>query len=234
MSNIDSNDNRVYSLIDPRTSEPFYIGVTYDPERRYRDHLNPKEKGGRKLKNKIMSLLKQNVIPEMIFLFQNLTLKEAFDLETKLIKIARDYYGKDKISNIANGGNAPPPMTPNQLIEHRKRMSSTFKGRPVPLETRIKISNSLKGRKPSPEAIAKSAKTRTGMKFTESRMTNLKKAARKRSKPINQYDLNHNLIKEWESLSLASDFGFSRGCLSTCVTGKTKTHKGFIWKYKQI
>ncbi len=48
---------------------------------------------------------------------------------------------------------------------------------------------------------------------------------------IQQYDLNKNLISE----GLMSDYtkqGFSQSMLSHCCSMRHKSHKGFVWKYK--
>lgn len=52
------------------------------------------------------------------------------------------------------------------------------------------------------------------------------------SKPVLQYDLEGNFIKEWKSIMECGRNGFSDGNISSCCQGKRKKHKGFIWKYK--
>lgn len=52
------------------------------------------------------------------------------------------------------------------------------------------------------------------------------------SKPILQYDLNGKLVKEWDSIREAERNGFNRGAIYLCIVGKNKTHKGYIWKFK--
>ena len=54
----------------------------------------------------------------------------------------------------------------------------------------------------------------------------------KLSKPVLQYDLNGNLIKEWKSINECGRNGFNQGDICKCCNGKRKTAKGFIWKYK--
>ena len=50
------------------------------------------------------------------------------------------------------------------------------------------------------------------------------------NKPILQYDLDGNLIREWPS---ATDVGSEvRLNIVQCLRGKNKTAYGFIWKYK--
>ena len=52
------------------------------------------------------------------------------------------------------------------------------------------------------------------------------------SKPVLQYDLNGNFIKEWKSVNECGRNGFNQGDICKCCNGKRKTAKGFIWRYK--
>ena len=64
----------------------------------------------------------------------------------------------------------------------------------------------------TPEAIAKRAKTR--------------------SRAVNQYDLEGNLLKQWESItSAATTLGFGLTGISNCCRNKDKTANKYIWKY---
>ena len=52
-------------------------------------------------------------------------------------------------------------------------------------------------------------------------------------KPIIQYDLNNNLIKEWPSVKEAAKSLKKRnGGISSVLTGVQKTAYGYQWKYK--
>lgn len=72
--------------------------------------------------------------------------------------------------------------------------------------------------------------------YTEERKLKLSIAGKKRTdnkKPILQYDLNMNFIKEWESaLQINQVLGYSSGQICEVAKNKRKTAKGFIWKYK--
>ena len=54
----------------------------------------------------------------------------------------------------------------------------------------------------------------------------------KLSKPVLQYDLEGNFIKEWPSTRECERNGFSHGAVSACCQGELKKYKGFIFKYK--
>lgn len=51
------------------------------------------------------------------------------------------------------------------------------------------------------------------------------------AKPVCQYDLDGNLIKQWNTIKECMEYGFDSSNISKCCKGKKKTHKGYIWKY---
>lgn len=54
------------------------------------------------------------------------------------------------------------------------------------------------------------------------------------SKKVIQYDLNNNFIKEWKSLSEASNkLKLNRGNIGTCCRRNKGTVGGYIWKFKE-
>lgn len=53
-----------------------------------------------------------------------------------------------------------------------------------------------------------------------------------RSKPVLQYTLEGELVKEWPSIKECGRNGFNTGNVCRCCKGKTKTHKGYKWIYK--
>ena len=55
----------------------------------------------------------------------------------------------------------------------------------------------------------------------------------KRMKPIIQYDLYGNMIKEWESITLAGKYsGVLKRQIHLCLNGKRESYNGFTFKYK--
>lgn len=55
-----------------------------------------------------------------------------------------------------------------------------------------------------------------------------------KSKPVLQYDMNMNLIKEYPSAKEAHrQTGLSQGHISQCCRGEFKQYKGFVWRYKE-
>jgi hypothetical protein len=82
-----------------------------------------------------------------------------------------------------------------------------------------KISKSLKG-KPKPKGFGDKTKGKAKVKNFN-------------NKPILQFDLENNLIKEWVSGREAyRQLGIHYGSISLCCQQKTKTAGKFIWRYK--
>ena len=56
-----------------------------------------------------------------------------------------------------------------------------------------------------------------------------------RKKAVNQYDLNGNLIKRWNSMAdiEKENKKYKANNISHCCRGKSKTSCGFIWKYAE-
>lgn len=51
------------------------------------------------------------------------------------------------------------------------------------------------------------------------------------SKPVLQYTLDGEFVREWPSIMEAARNGYYQGHVVACCQGKRKAHKGFIWKY---
>ena len=61
----------------------------------------------------------------------------------------------------------------------------------------------------------------------------IERVAEKLSKPVLQYDLLGNFIREWPSLrKVEEETGIPHSNISRCCLGKLNSTGGFIWKYK--
>ena len=54
----------------------------------------------------------------------------------------------------------------------------------------------------------------------------------KLSKPVLQFSLSGELIREWPSVNECWRNGFDKGAVSRCCNGKLPHYKGFKWEYK--
>lgn len=53
-----------------------------------------------------------------------------------------------------------------------------------------------------------------------------------RKKPVEQYDKQGNLIREFESALEPQLLKIASSAIYHCLNGNNKSHRGFIWKYK--
>ena len=68
-------------------------------------------------------------------------------------------------------------------------------------------------------------------KYNNTYGNRIDRVATSNKKPILQYDLDGNFVREWPS---ATDVGREvKGRICQCLKGKYKTACGFIWKYKE-
>lgn len=61
-----------------------------------------------------------------------------------------------------------------------------------------------------------------------------KAIAKSKSKPVFQYDRNHNFIKEWEStMEIERELGINHRNVSAVCNGKRKTAGNYFWTYER-
>lgn len=58
----------------------------------------------------------------------------------------------------------------------------------------------------------------------------IERMKKKQGRPILQYTLDGVLVKKWDSIKEASRNGYDFRHIQACVTGKAKTHKGYVWR----
>ena len=54
----------------------------------------------------------------------------------------------------------------------------------------------------------------------------------KQSKPVLQFTLDGEFVREWPSMCEAGRNGFCQSNVSDCCLGKRPHHKGYLWRYK--
>lgn len=62
--------------------------------------------------------------------------------------------------------------------------------------------------------------------------THNERSAKARSKPVLQFSLTGDFIREWESTMECGRNGFNQGAVAACCRGKLLQYKGFLWMYK--
>lgn len=92
-----------------------------------------------------------------------------------------------------------------------------------------KIADSALGVKRTEETKRKCREAHLGKRLSEEAIA---KRTAKQVKTIYQYDLDGNLIKEWDSVKQAGEaLGINRPSISNCLKGRYKSAGGFIWRY---
>lgn len=94
-------------------------------------------------------------------------------------------------------------------------------------ESREKMSNYHKGKILSEET---KEKIRIGNQGKGMSIENRKIVSERQSKPILQYDLDDNFIKEWKSVTEA--INYFKGDIPAVLKGRQNQSCGFKWKYK--
>ena len=149
--------------------------------------------------------------------------------------------------NITNGGDGHLGYIPSE--ETRRKLGNGRKGKHISEEQKIKLSKAFKGRKAHPNTIKAIIRTHTGKVVSEEtrkklRECNLGKHLTKEtkeklsiiaSKPVLQYDLCNNFIKEWKSASEAAKSLNKRpSSITHCCNHRVNynTAYGYKWEWK--
>lgn len=204
---------KIYGLKLIGDSDIKYIGRTMQKlNLRLGNHLSdfrlktPKVKWCKKNKDNI----------EIILLEDNIeTLEKANERE----KYHISKFGIDNLLNVSTGG---PGGSGLKHTEKRRLESSNRMKKNNPMknkEVANRVAQIMKGRKLSEEQKEKISKSGIG----------------KGMKPLIQYDLSGNKIKEFDGpTQVYNELGFDISSIAKCCKGKVKTSYGFIWKYKQL
>lgn len=252
----------VYVLLDPRKPgkfeysdfcflyEPFYIGK--GSGRRINRHLcdDKKELSRNFFKTNIINKINKELglKPFILKLKINLTEKEAFDLEKKLIQeIGRRDKKLGTLTNLTNGGEGSSGYTHSEESKLKIGISSKgripyIKGKKHTEETKNKISKSNKGKNLTIEQIDFLKESRKGCgnpmfgkkQSIETRNKRKTSMIGKNSKRILQYDIYGNFLKEWISASEASkELNIQSSTISASCRGERAQSGGFLWFFKE-
>ena len=61
--------------------------------------------------------------------------------------------------------------------------------------------------------------------------TRIERIINPQRKKINQYTIEGEFVRSYNSMAEAEQHGFSHGCICMCCKGIKKQHKGYVWKY---
>lgn len=232
---MENNIFYVYMYLDPRKSgwfeydniktifEPIYVGKgkgtrdTFHIRGRNCRSLSYKTKFNSKI-NKILSL---GIKPVIIRYQENLTEKDAHQLEVDLIKrIGRKDLNLGPLCNLTDGGEGE---TGKIITKKARTHSGVFKKGTIPWN---------KGKKGLVKMSEEANKLRTskliGKKRNKEQKLNISRSLGGTS--LLQYDLDGNFIKEWETEIECSKHGFND--INRTIRLKRNICKGYLW-YKK-
>lgn len=216
----------IYKITNPKGL--IYIGQSVDLEKRLNSYKRLYVKN-KKIVKLYRSLIKYGAENHVFEIIEN--------CEIHLLN-ERERYWQEYYNVLENGLNCRITKQNDRsgkvCRETLVKMSMASKGNKIWLgkkhtqETKDKISKANLGRKHSYEV--NKSKGRKG------RISNMKgrfSVNNPLSVKVLQFDLNNTFIKEWDCLmDIKRELGFHIGNVSSCLKGKLKTYKKFIWKYK--
>lgn len=210
--NNNMKDVYIYTLSDSKGIR--YVGKTNNIKRRYENHIS--EVNNKKLNNKrinwIKSLINNNSKP-IIDVIDIVPSNEWVFWEKFWISIIKSW--GFNLVNGTTGGENPPSFKGRTHSDKYKEIRRNIMKKNNPAKNmndiwRNKISQGNKGRK-----------------FSKEHIKNL-------SKSINQYNLNDEFIREWESITKASnELNICYNSISLCCRNKRKKGGGFKWSFKK-
>ncbi|MHA1814374.1 MAG: hypothetical protein ACTSX1_00060 [Candidatus Heimdallarchaeaceae archaeon] len=221
---------KIYTLSHPLTNEVRYIGKTVSKLKyRLSGHISEAKRGEDKsYKNSwIISLLKQDLKP-VIEILDEISDENWEWLEQYWISQFRSW--NFNLINMTDGGDGNKNQQWTE--EHRKNFVRTIKrkiasGEIDYSERAKKISQSHKGKILSKITKEKLRQANLGKKYS------IETIIKKSNGGVQQFNKSGILINEFLTLTEASQqTGYFRGSISSACTGRLKTYKGFIWKYR--
>ncbi|MFN7301685.1 MAG: NUMOD1 domain-containing DNA-binding protein [Bacteroidota bacterium] len=219
--------NYIYALIDPLTNNIRYIGKTVNLASRYSFHVN--DKSNTYKVNWIKSLQTQNLKPIMVVIDK---CKYSWqDREKFWIAHFKKMY---KLTNLTAGGDGllNPIKTKKRAVTAYNLDGSLYKKYSSILEAskdvKVKSSHIVDCCNGTIKTCGKKIWIYSENKF-------VKKSLNDKAKPIMQYDLKDNFIKEFSSISEAAlNLGCKAQSISRVLRGERNKIKNFKFKYKDI
>lgn len=159
--------------------------------------------------------------------FNTLGLGQYIDENGKIFRVSKN----DDL--VLNGELKPFWLGKKHNTESRKKMSDSALGKKLTEETKMKMSNFWKGKPKSDETKKKMSESAKGENNNYKRYLERTGLPHAKSKPVLQYSLDGEFIKEWVNGNVASkETNLSYKSINACLREKQKTSGGFIWKYK--
>ena len=214
----------IYKITSP--SRKVYIGQSTDINNRWKYYLKVKCKDQPRLYNSLKKHGPENHIFEVIeeCLVEQLDEREIFHKQQFINEFG---WSKTLFCHLIDGKGG------YKSDETKRKMSESNKGKKHSIETCLKISISLMGRIESEETKKLKSKNNIGVsrgKGIPKSKEHILKTSKSLRKPILQYDLQGNFIKEWEGrIEVKKILNLD---VNSCINKKAKTSGGYIWRKK--
>lgn len=214
----------LYRHIRLDKNEPFYIGIGSDDSYKYERAF---WKYGR---SSLWKAIADKTEYEVEIVLDDLPWDEVCSKEIEFIKL----YGRKNnktgcLANLTDGGEGI--LGSKHSIESKIKMSEFRKGKPLSEETKRKIGEGNKNKIVSLETKAKQSEARKGYKQKIESIEKMKISQSYRKKKVDQFDLDMNFIKTYNSISELIPLGFNKSNVIKCCKNKAKTYKNYIFKY---
>ena len=142
--------------------------------------------------------------------------------------------------SLAGKGRTPYNKGKHLSEEQKRKIGEGNKGKTMSEEARRKISEAIGGKKHpffgkhhSEESKKKMSLAKKGKPSHNKGKKMSEEQKKKMSKKVLQFTLDGEFVREWSSMAECSQNGFIRSSVCLCCQGKQKSHKGFIFKYKE-
>lgn len=243
---------QIYELIDPRTNQTRYIGKSTNAKIRYSRHLNlgSLNKSNNHKNLWIKSLLKINLKP-VLNVIDEVEESDWVFFEKFYISLYKTW--GFNLTNSTEGGengytNGKGMNEKKHSEKTKEKMKIKALGRIISEEQKkitkeVKIKNGTWRKPMSQEAKEKRKQTKIKNGTWDKPMSeSLKKefSLKRKGKgnpcyhgEVCQYDLNGVFIKEWQGLFEITEKMGNCNNVSNVAKGKSKSAKGYLWKFKK-
>lgn len=236
----------IYVLINPLNNQIFYVGYTYNINKRLYEHIY--NKNDNKYKSSVILKIKSNkllplikVIDECDYIYnEDLNMYEHEKLEIYYIKKFREE--GIKLTNLTDGGKNPPiSKTKITVYQYDKNFNFIKK-----YESITEAANTFNIPVTNICCALNQKRSLTSLGYywltiddinrfpIRKKVIVVRKILNRNTIPILQYDLNGNLIKEYIGQCEAERLtGISEKLINKCLRNKNyKQAGGYMWFYK--